>query len=135
MSSLPPDVAGRWYSTFKSPTGSIHYLTLDLKGQDWKDSMITLAARRVTAPDQWARPELTITSILPCHAVPAVSLMAQETENPEGVFSMIIKFDEEARKTGGGVGRILWLSLTDEQVRAELLFFSRSPTLDHPEAV
>jgi hypothetical protein len=134
MSNLIQEIAGTWYSTFKSPTGSIHYLTLDLKGQDWKDTTIKLEARRVSAPEKWARPELSITSILPCHAIPAVSLMAQETENPEGVFSMIIKFDEEANKAGGGVGRVLWLSLTDKQVRAELVFFSRVPTSDHPAA-
>lgn len=133
MSGLSQNIAGKWYSTFKSPTGSIHYLTLDLIVEDWNNSTIKLEARRISDLEGLARPEIVITSILPCESIPAVSLMAQETRNPEGVFSIIIKFDDAASKAGGGVGRILWLSLTDKQVKAELLFFSRVPTSDHPQ--
>ena len=130
MSESAKSISGKWYSTFKSPTGSIHYFTLELDSENWRESTIGLEAKRIADPDKWARPQIAIVSILPCDSVPAVTLLAQETENPEGVFSMIIKFDQ----AGEGGGRVLWLSLTDKQVRAELLFFSRTPSSDHPAA-
>ena len=123
------NIYGLWYSTFLSPTGNLHWFTLNLQ-ETLESSDIRLETKRID--ERRSNPEFRLTAET---SKPFVALLAKGIDDPGGMFSMMLKSLEPNQDALEVLdGQIIWNSLTDSTVKVGNLQFTRTPSSDHPAA-